>query len=397
MPPKIQSVLLKRIEDRCPDCPNAAVVTDYRKGDRICRDCGRVLGQVIDEGSEIRSFADDTSKVSLDRTGPAQSALYTSGGELGTRMIGIGAGNTGQLGKDFASEVLERANQRNAMSSADRALQNAYSEISQIASKLSIPENIAFSTKLLYKKVKETGKLKGRGYQFVAAACLFIELRRKQSGRSVKEIIAASSSSDPKLERNVKRCYKLIREALDMHNLQNTTEQTYLARFCDKLGLPHSVTTLCNKVARRSREMGIVESRQAVSTAAATIFLVTQASGRVIGAKQISEVSGHTEQTIRTSYREMYPVRHYLFERGEVDPLALERVHYWGEPNTHGQVEMAMEWARKRGVTPLTVNSLEKFDVKPKIEPSDGPAAAGASAAAAAAAAPIQFKKEPQL
>jgi hypothetical protein len=105
---------------------------------------------VLDEGTEWRSFADDTSnRVNPDRVGAAQSVLF-SGDELGTRITGIGTGNTGPLGKEFSSDALERANQRNGMSSADRGLQQAYQEIQFIASKLNIPGNITFGAQLLY-------------------------------------------------------------------------------------------------------------------------------------------------------------------------------------------------------------------------------------------------------
>jgi hypothetical protein len=39
---------------------------------------------------------------------------------------------------------------------------------------------------LRYKKVKETGKLNGHHHHFVAAACMYIETRRKNAGRSIK-------------------------------------------------------------------------------------------------------------------------------------------------------------------------------------------------------------------
>lgn len=79
-----------------------------------------------------------------------------------------------------------------------------------------------------YKKVKETGKLNGHHHHFVAAACLYIETRRKQAGRSIKEIAAASSSTHAKLQRNIGRCYTKIRDTMEIVDLEASTEQTYV-------------------------------------------------------------------------------------------------------------------------------------------------------------------------
>jgi len=346
--------------------------------------------RVLDEGNEIRTFSEDKgNRVNPDRVGPAMSVLF-SGEELGTRIMGLGGGNTGPLGKDFASDSLERANQRNSMNGRDRALQQAYSEIQFIASKLHIAGNITFAAQLLYKRVKETGQLNGHHYHFVAAACMYIATRRKNAGRSIKEIAAASSSVNSKLQRSIGRCYQKIKDVLDLNDLQQSNEQTYLARFCDKLGFERAITTICNGVASRVREMGIAESRQAVSIAAATIFMVAQVVGRRVSAKDVATVSGHAETTIRASYRQMYPVRHYLFKASErVTAAAVHLVHFWGEPETTGQLEAAQAWAARNGVTPLVYNP-DELDVKPKVEPQ-------VAAAAAAAAAPMVIKTESKV
>jgi hypothetical protein len=187
---------------------------------------------------------------------------------------------------------------------------------------------------------------------------------------------------------------------MEIVDLEASTEQTYLARFCDKLGFERAVTTLCNEVARRAREMGIVDSRQPVSTAGATIFLVAQAVGRPVSANDIAVVSGHTEQTIRSSYVEMYPVRQYLFSESErVSAARVHAAHFWGEPKTHNQLDRAKVWSAKTGIPPLQF--APDGDVKPDIKRELGASGAvktepGAGAAAAAApSAASGIKREP--
>ena len=143
--------------------------------------------------------------------------------------------------------------------------------------------------------------------------------------------------------------------------------------------------------------MGIVDSRQPVSTAGATIFLVAQAVGRPVSANDIAIVSGHTEQTIRSSYVEMYPVRHYLFKESErVTPERVHAAHFWGEPKTHNHLERAKAWAAKSGVVPLQF--APEVDIKPDIKRDPdavGAAAAAAPVSGASAAVIPSIKREP--
>jgi transcription initiation factor TFIIIB Brf1 subunit/transcription initiation factor TFIIB len=269
----------------------------------------------------------------------------------------------------------------------------AYSEIQFIASKLHIPGNIKFEAQVLYKRVKESGELNGHHYHYVAAACMYIATRRKGAGRSIKEIAAASTSVHAKLQRNIGRCYTKIRDTLELNDLQQSTEQTYLARFCNKLGYERGVTTICNDVARRARDMDICQGRQAVSIAAATIFMVAQVIGRPVSARDVATVTGHAEQTIKASYRQMWPARHYLFGPSErVSAKAVHLLHFWGEPEAPGQLEAAQKWAAKNDISPL-VYSPEENDVKPQIIAGN---AVAAGPVAMATEVGVTVKQEPR-
>ena len=64
---------------------------------------------MLDEGTEWRTFADEKSnRVNPDRVGAAQSVLF-SGDELGTRITGIGTGNTGTRCASFTCAYSTRA------------------------------------------------------------------------------------------------------------------------------------------------------------------------------------------------------------------------------------------------------------------------------------------------
>jgi len=63
----------------CPICENddPDFDEDEKQGDVICRDCGCVMGTIISEGSEWRSFASDGNSTGVDhnRVGAAENPL----------------------------------------------------------------------------------------------------------------------------------------------------------------------------------------------------------------------------------------------------------------------------------------------------------------------------------
>lgn len=90
---------------------------DYKAGDVICRDCGEVInGRVIDEGNEIKFYADDNDRHKYSRT----SGLSESIGSLQTTFI---------TNSDTVKRTLERAQKF----SSDKKELQALSHLSTVA------------------------------------------------------------------------------------------------------------------------------------------------------------------------------------------------------------------------------------------------------------------------
>lgn len=63
------------------------------------------------------------------------------------------------------------------MSSSDRALVNAFKEISNMADRINLPRSIVDRANDLFKKVHDGKNLKGRSNDAIASACLYIACR----------------------------------------------------------------------------------------------------------------------------------------------------------------------------------------------------------------------------
>ncbi|XP_037537225.1 transcription initiation factor IIB [Nematolebias whitei] len=125
---------------QCPNHPDAILVEDYRAGDMICPECGLVVGdRVIDVGSEWRTFSNEKALKDPSRVGDAQNPLL-NGGDLTTMISkGTGAASFDEFGNS-------KYQNRRTMSSSDRAMLNAFQEISTMADRINLPRNIVVSS-----------------------------------------------------------------------------------------------------------------------------------------------------------------------------------------------------------------------------------------------------------
>ena len=81
------------------------------------------------------------------------------------------------------------------------------------------------------------------------------------------------------------------------------------------LGLPTSVQRAASHIARKAVELDIVPGRSPISVAAAAIYMASQASDEKSKKtrKEIGDIAGVADVTIRDSYKLMYPRAAELF------------------------------------------------------------------------------------
>lgn len=79
------------------------------------------------------------------------------------------------------------------------------------------------------------------------------------------------------------------------------------------LDLPNMVQRAATHIARKAVEMDIVPGRSPISVAAAAIYMASQASEHKRSQKEIGDIAGVADVTIRQSYKLMYPHACKLF------------------------------------------------------------------------------------
>lgn len=185
---------------------------------------------------------------------------------------------------------------------------NAFREISNMADRINLPKTIVDRANNLFKQVHDGKTLKGRSNDAIASASLYIACRQEGVPRTFKEICAVSKIS----KKEIGRCFKLILKALET-SVDLITTGDFMSRFCSNLGLPSSVQRAATHIARKAVELDIVPGRSPISVAAAAIYMASQASEDKKTQKEIGDIAGVADVTIRQSYKLMYPKAAGLF------------------------------------------------------------------------------------
>ncbi|CAL1536558.1 unnamed protein product [Lymnaea stagnalis] len=291
----------------CRDHPDIPLVEDYHAGDMICSVCGLVVGdRVIDVGSEWRTFSNEKSTKDNSRVGAAENPLF-DGSDMST-MIATGTASDNL--RDEFGKPMYRNRRTVSMNSSDRALLTAFREIGQMADRLNLPKMLVDRANTLFKQVHEGKALKGRSNDAIVSACMYIACRQEGVPRTLKEICAVSKIS----KKEIGRVFKLILKNLET-NVDLITTGDFMSRFCSNLSLPSSVQKAATHIARKAVEMDLVPGRSPISVAAAAIYMASQASDDKKTAKEIGDIAGVAEVTIRQSYKSMIPKADELFPK----------------------------------------------------------------------------------
>ena len=285
---------------KCQRHPNAHLIEDTHAGDMICPECGLVVGdRVIDVGSEWRTLEGSNDR---SRVGVAENP-YLEGRELTSYIEPM----TGRGVRDGMKGLKKKS----GATPGDRNLLHAFQEMKEMADRLNLTQSIVEQAKALYKQYHQEKTLKGRASDAVAAACIYIACREENVPRSFKEICAVSRH--PKKE--IGKCTDLIKRQRQATSVVKHTVSTsdFMPRYCTNLGLPLPVQKAATHIAKKVAELDLAPGRVHLSVTATAIYLASQASDNKKTQKEVGEVVGVADSTIRQIYRLIYPSKEKLF------------------------------------------------------------------------------------
>ncbi len=288
---------------RCPDCGSTNLRWDYEKAELVCLDCGSIIEEsMIDFGPEWRAF-DSYQKTKRQRTGSPIKYTKPNKG-LVTEIDRYNRDIRGsKLSPQAASQMgrLRKWHKRSSIaSSIERNLTIAMGDLERISSYLGLPPNIREAAALLYRKAVEKGLIRGRLIESVVAAVVYMICRQYGIPRTLDEIAEVSGIS----KKEIGRTYRFLKKELYV-DVPLTNPIYYVPRFASALGLSGKVQEKAKEILQDAVEKGLISGRGPTGVAAAAVYIASVMMGERRTQKEVAEVAGVTEVTIRNRYREL--------------------------------------------------------------------------------------------
>lgn len=290
---------MRKTIKECSECGGKDIFRDEEKGETICRTCGLVLeDKMIDFSQEWRDFEDDRGG-SRRRTGAP--ATYTQfdqglGTEVGTTSDFYKLGSEKDKDKFFR---LRKWHYR-ISTAIERNLKVALAELRRVGSFLKLPKNVEEEAARIYTLAVQKGLVRGRSMESVVAGALYAACRRHEVPRTLDEMGEASGIE----KKEIGRTYRFVTRELGV-NIKPSNPADYIPRFASALNLNPDTQTKAVEILEMARDIELTSGRGPTGIAAAALYVASLIHGEKRTQREVADVAGVTEVTIRNRYKEL--------------------------------------------------------------------------------------------
>jgi len=283
----------------CPECGSSNLVEDPNRGEMICKDCGLVIKEeLIDTGQEWRAF--DSEQMSRRARGGAP-LTFTKHDKGMTTEIGKGVGELYKVPAKKRAQYYRLTKwHKRLIKSKDRNLSFALSELQRIVSFLNLSKSIHERIARYYEEAVNKGLVRGRSIESVIAALAYAVSREFGSPRTLDEISEASGVE----KREIGRTYRYIARELNLRILP-ADPITFVPRFCSMLGLSDRVQAKAIEILKKAKKSEITSGKGPTGVAAAAIYIASVLVGEKRTQREVADIVGVTEVTIRNRQKEL--------------------------------------------------------------------------------------------
>jgi transcription initiation factor TFIIB len=288
---------------KCPECKGIRLIRDYEKGELLCASCGLIIAENIqDLGPEWRAF-DAEQKGKRARGGAPIKFMRPNKGlvtEIDQYNRDIRGGKISPKKQAQLYRMRKWHKRVSIATSMERNLVIALAELDRVASSLGLPENIKESAALLYRKAVKEELIRGRLIESVVAAVIYAICRIQGIPRTLDEISRSSGIE----KKEIGRAYRFLKTELNV-NVPLTDPAQYVPKFATALKLGGKVQEEATKLIKKALRKGLISGRGPTGVAAAALYIASAMFGEKKTQKEVADVAGVTEVTIRNRYREL--------------------------------------------------------------------------------------------
>lgn len=288
-------------EDQCEEC-GSTDIQDHTN-EIICNCCGLVIEERnIDRGPEWRAF-NQQEREEKKRTGSPRTLTMHDHGL--TTVIG----NDDVGGSNKRKEQLKRMKEwdkRCKQTSKERGLKFSLAEINRITSALDLPRGIKEKSAKWFRDAHDEGLVKGRSYEGVAAAAVYVACREDGFPRTFEEVKDVARVEQKKVQKS----YQKLNRELGIQIIP-PDPQNFVSRFVNDVqqGVDHIPVEKFRKLenatrcyVRNTKEEGGHSGRDPASVVAGSMYLAARNLQLDLTQTDIAENTPASEIAVRSSF-----------------------------------------------------------------------------------------------
>ncbi len=295
----------RRSEDepaRCPNCGGTDFIMSSSR-ELVCAECGLVLrDDVIDFGAEWREFSPE-ERDKRARAGPPSTLTMHDKGLSTTidwRDVDARGHRLDARRRAEMQRIRKWHNRSRVYQASERNLASAMSELDRLAGQLDLPQRVRQTAALLYRRALEKNLIRGRSIEAIVAACVYAACRRTSFPRTLADVERYTRVGRKELGRS----YRLIVRRLGMQ-MPVTQPEDFVSRYTTALHLSQRTHARALDILMKARVKGITSGKDPTCIAAAAIYIASILEGERRTQREIGEVAGVTEVTVRNRYKEL--------------------------------------------------------------------------------------------
>jgi len=274
---------------------NQQLVTDLESGEIACSKCGLVSPvRVQESGAEWRTFDSDNNR---SRVGSPTTLVYH---DMGLATV-IGRENKDSSGRQLEPLMNARIHRlrtwdfrSQTQSSGHRNLMLAFRELGRLKDKLGLSDAIMEKTAYIYRKAQEKHLVRGRSTSSILAAAIYAACREMGASRTLHDVAKATDIK----RKDVSRSYRILVLELDI-KVPLVDPMKCIAKIANGANLSEKTKRLAMNTMNELVGKEISAGKLPMGLAAAVLYMSCLANGENKTQKDISEIAGVTEVTIR--------------------------------------------------------------------------------------------------
>jgi len=308
-------------KDFCENCKSILCISD--EGFSTCSNnkCGIIYKDMVDQSAEWRYYgADDNHSSDPTRCGmPINPLLEES--SYGCKVLSFyGSKVTYEMRK------IKRYTEWQSMPYKEKAQYDEFQKITMFAQNAGIPKCIIDDAVIYHKRISEYDQtFRGDNKDGLLLASIYISCRMNKYPRTAKELSTIFNVDVTCATKGCKMAQVILNDL--EKNMQNgekttfvkTTPDSFIQRYCSKLGINAELTKLCEFVSIKIEKQNMMPENTPHSIAAGVIYFITQICHLNITKKDIKNVSEISEVTINKCFKKMEKIKETLVPKVILD------------------------------------------------------------------------------